>query len=946
LCEREEAKELVLGLLAEGVGNGGGERRKSKESSPSLQGETKSDIATARHGRVRQDGRRPPPQLTKSCPPQPSLPAKKQPPQRQQGHRVRDDDIGCDNSNSRALVLRERTPSPERSLDSRRTGRSGSRRGGRNHLKNSVSSRSSSRSSSRAPSPPPPPPFPTHRGSFLRRGREDDECSITPSLLESEQENEDYSSSEEESESCASDECSHSALEGSESFYSNDDEELVDDDFDDTGSVQSEHSDNLVRPIRKSISATSQAENSFGEPLSLPPPGKSKTASANATTKNKNSTGTRDPFVDAMIAKLRANADSLIGELKVPPKLIEIPVDISSASGDAFSVHSNSSNSKSTMGKSSLRTSDQQDVKSVKSYKSEGVKSSRSKSKSKGNNIPKSSSSGNIPGKPNVDMNKVELALQKIKALDAAAAQHATSSSAKSPKAAKLVATPPPPKSVQHRPPPPKASSKTGTSNGYNANGQTSKTPPPPPPSGATGNGMTVSRPPPPPPPPRRPAKISEAARSDSGDDENETSMMVLNPEPEPELEGDEPQLLPPATMYPPYNACDVPSNQFSNSNANNQYPHNNTMIAGNFLENKDLEPVAEELKKDDWKKYLTGVIKREIAEGRTEKKSKLNGRVPSKFADRELIRNVKQMPFTDQFGDFGYYSGQVNEEGRPDGKGSMKYENGVFYEGSWTNGCQDQKAASQYTRIRGGFTSWQGKGTKATKSGMVLPWNARKNDQVNNSSKTNVRGMEWTDLNGDSGRYSGEVNADQLPHGCGIMKYDFGLIVEGEWTNGVLKENPQDRMVGMAAATMSGGAASVAGAARSIAPGMSVGPGVPGFAGGASIIGGGMSMGPGSVFGAPIPIYGPPVQPMQYGMNPMMMANQPRPASQHAMIAQQNAMMRSMGGNMYGSGASAYGSGSLYGGNQFPQSMPMQAAPQLSSAPAGKPPISEIKIN
>ena len=75
-------------------------------------------------------------------------------------------------------------------------------------------------------------------------------------------------------------------------------------------------------------------------------------------------------------------------------------------------------------------------------------------------------------------------------------------------------------------------------------------------------------------------------------------------------------------------------------------------------------------------------------------------------------------MPFADQFGDHGMYSGKVNEEGRPDGKGSMKYKNGVLYKGTYTDGCQDQKAAANYERIRGGFTSWSGKGKSATRSG------------------------------------------------------------------------------------------------------------------------------------------------------------------------------------------------------------------------------------
>eukprot|EP00956_Cyclotella_meneghiniana_P024313 scaffold48694_cov56-Cyclotella_meneghiniana.AAC.2 len=39
--------------------------------------------------------------------------------------------------------------------------------------------------------------------------------------------------------------------------------------------------------------------------------------------------------------------------------------------------------------------------------------------------------------------------------------------------------------------------------------------------------------------------------------------------------------------------------------------------------------------------------------------------------------------PSPPRFGDYGLYTGQVNDEGRPDGKRSTKYDNGVFYEGT-----------------------------------------------------------------------------------------------------------------------------------------------------------------------------------------------------------------------------------------------------------------------
>jgi hypothetical protein len=49
------------------------------------------------------------------------------------------------------------------------------------------------------------------------------------------------------------------------------------------------------------------------------------------------------------------------------------------------------------------------------------------------------------------------------------------------------------------------------------------------------------------------------------------------------------------------------------------------------------------------------------------------------------------------------------------------------------------------------------------------------------------VNGLPWSDYNGDSGRYTGEVNEKFLPHGEGEMVYDRGVISAGVWFNGVL---------------------------------------------------------------------------------------------------------------------------------------------------------------
>jgi len=47
----------------------------------------------------------------------------------------------------------------------------------------------------------------------------------------------------------------------------------------------------------------------------------------------------------------------------------------------------------------------------------------------------------------------------------------------------------------------------------------------------------------------------------------------------------------------------------------------------------------------------------------------------------------VENMFITDQCGDTGMYTGETNEHGNAHGKGRMKYDNGVTFEGKWING-------------------------------------------------------------------------------------------------------------------------------------------------------------------------------------------------------------------------------------------------------------------
>jgi len=145
--------------------------------------------------------------------------------------------------------------------------------------------------------------------------------------------------------------------------------------------------------------------------------------------------------------------------------------------------------------------------------------------------------------------------------------------------------------------------------------------------------------------------------------------------------------------------------------------------------------------------------------------------------SNRQRCVQVENMPYTDEFHNMGMYTGEMNEYGQLHGKGRMKSSNGVFFEGTWTNGVRDGLDATQRERLLSGFTSWKG----------GPPPQSRMNG-TNNTGKQSAHGMIWIDKSGQPGRYTGDLNHEGLaPHGRGVMCYDYGLIAEGEWVNGTL---------------------------------------------------------------------------------------------------------------------------------------------------------------
>lgn len=145
----------------------------------------------------------------------------------------------------------------------------------------------------------------------------------------------------------------------------------------------------------------------------------------------------------------------------------------------------------------------------------------------------------------------------------------------------------------------------------------------------------------------------------------------------------------------------------------------------------------------------------------------------------------MSNMAYTDPFGDSGLYTGEVNGESRrPHGRGKLKYDNGLNFEGSWCNGfkndgiggastvCVQQDGCTREQEVLSDFTSWTEK--KST-------------DPSDGEKGRFVYGLDWMDPAGMSGNYTGRVNEEDVPDGKGIMRYHCGLITEGDWIKGVL---------------------------------------------------------------------------------------------------------------------------------------------------------------
>ena len=186
-----------------------------------------------------------------------------------------------------------------------------------------------------------------------------------------------------------------------------------------------------------------------------------------------------------------------------------------------------------------------------------------------------------------------------------------------------------------------------------------------------------------------------------------------------------------------------------------------------------------------------------------------------------EVMRKkvVKKMAYTDdENGEEGLYTGYVNLQYKPHGRGKMVYNDGGRYDGTWSegtkvhgkttagkssskgkvdNGVKKERESSGKAGSSGGVGGGKSSGHGSLSNRIITPEKDKEKDNqslreyrelyqaiATQEKKKVVKSMKFIDFYGDPGRYSGEVNDQQMPHGMGEITYDHGLVQGGNWVS------------------------------------------------------------------------------------------------------------------------------------------------------------------
>jgi hypothetical protein len=103
---------------------------------------------------------------------------------------------------------------------------------------------------------------------------------------------------------------------------------------------------------------------------------------------------------------------------------------------------------------------------------------------------------------------------------------------------------------------------------------------------------------------------------------------------------------------------------------------------------NEDHEPHGQGKMKYKDGTLFTGVWSDGVAvHGKSSGEKKEKKKEEQQWSNSSSTKKVRKMKWMDYYGDPGEYTGEVDGDNMPNGKGSMKYDHGLIQEGLWSKG-------------------------------------------------------------------------------------------------------------------------------------------------------------------------------------------------------------------------------------------------------------------
>lgn len=140
--------------------------------------------------------------------------------------------------------------------------------------------------------------------------------------------------------------------------------------------------------------------------------------------------------------------------------------------------------------------------------------------------------------------------------------------------------------------------------------------------------------------------------------------------------------------------------------------------------------------------------------------------------------RKVSKMCYTTPLGESGWYTGEVDSEGKPHGSGRMRFKTGHSYEGGWKHGYSEAHIEN-INRMKSGFGSNKAAWKQSEMAPSVRKAAAAKAPDTANTQTTSGAVYQYQQNSPHQGNSQAQIQAAQMQ----------------QWTN----MSPQERQMAMA---------------------------------------------------------------------------------------------------------------------------------------------------